>query len=156
MDIGKAAGIDSLRTTLSLMQPVRKPTEVIRQTDAPRDDEPKTYAKLSDVPADQLEKLREERRRITNACTKPSTGMTFQRNNQLTTKSNETFKYLFTAVLALIASVALNSAAGATLACVAGFPPPLVRWRVTWRACLQVRPAAWVRLCHCIYRNLDG
>lgn len=61
VNIGKAAGIDSLRTTLSLMQPVRKPTEVIRQTDAPRDDEPKTYAKLSDVPADQLEKLREGR-----------------------------------------------------------------------------------------------
>lgn len=61
VNIGKAAGIDSLRTTLSLMQPVRKPTEVIRQTDAPSDDEPKTYAKLSDVPADQLEKLREER-----------------------------------------------------------------------------------------------
>jgi hypothetical protein len=61
VNIGKAAGIDSLRTTLSLMQPVRKPTEVIRQTDAPLDDEPKTYAKLSDVPADQLEKLREER-----------------------------------------------------------------------------------------------
>lgn len=61
VNIGKAAGIDSLRTTLSLMQPVSKPTEVIRQTDAPRDDEPKTYAKLSDVPADQLEKLREER-----------------------------------------------------------------------------------------------
>lgn len=54
VNIGKAAGIDSLRTTLSLMQPVRKPTEVIHQTDAPRDDEPKTYAKLSDVPADQL------------------------------------------------------------------------------------------------------
>lgn len=61
VNIGKAAGIDSLRTTLSLMQPVKKPTEVIHQTDAPRDDEPKTYAKLSDVPADQLEKLREER-----------------------------------------------------------------------------------------------
>lgn len=61
VNIGKATGIDSLRTTLSLMQPVRKPTEVIHQTDAPRDDEPKTYAKLSDVPADQLEKLREER-----------------------------------------------------------------------------------------------
>lgn len=61
VNIGKAAGIDSLRTTLSLMQPVRKPTEVIHQTDAPRDDEPKTYAKLSDVPAYQLEKLREER-----------------------------------------------------------------------------------------------
>lgn len=61
VNIGKAAGIDSLRTTLSLMQPVRKPTEVIHQTDALRDDAPKTYAKLSDVPADQLEKLREER-----------------------------------------------------------------------------------------------
>lgn len=61
VNIGKAAGIDSLRTTLSLMQPVRKPTEVIHQTDAPRDDEPKTYAKLSDVPANQLQKLREER-----------------------------------------------------------------------------------------------
>ena len=32
------------------------------------------------------------------------------------------FKYLFTAVLALIASVALNSAAGATLACGGLFP----------------------------------
>lgn len=61
VNIGKAAGIDSLRETLSLMQPVRKPTEVIRQTDAPRDDEPKTYAKLSDVPAAELEKLREEK-----------------------------------------------------------------------------------------------
>lgn len=86
VNIGKAAGIDSLRETLSLMQPVRKPTEVIRQTDAPRDDEPKTYAKLSDVPAAEMEKLREESRRITNACTKPSTGMTFPRNNQLTIK----------------------------------------------------------------------
>lgn len=61
VNIGKAAGIDSLRTTLSLMQPVRKPTEVIRQTDEPRDDEPKTYAKLSDVPAAELEQLREQR-----------------------------------------------------------------------------------------------
>lgn len=61
VNIGKAAGIDSLRETLSLMQPVRKPTEVIHQTDAPRDDEPKTYAKLSDVPAAELEKLREEK-----------------------------------------------------------------------------------------------
>lgn len=61
VNIGKAAGIDSLRTTLSLMQPVRKPTEVILQTDTPHDDEPKTYAKLSDVPAAELEKLREEK-----------------------------------------------------------------------------------------------
>lgn len=61
VNIGKAAGIDSLRETLSLMQPVRKPTEVIRQTDTPRDDEPKTYAKLSDVPTAEMEKLREEK-----------------------------------------------------------------------------------------------
>lgn len=61
VNIGKAAGIDSLRTTLSLMQPVRKPTEVIHQTDTPHDDEPKTYAKLSDVPVAELEKLREEK-----------------------------------------------------------------------------------------------
>lgn len=61
VNIGKAAGIDSLRTTLSLMQPVKKPTELIHQIDTPRDDEPKTYVKLSDVPADQMEKLREER-----------------------------------------------------------------------------------------------
>ena len=33
------------------------------------------------------------------------------------------FKYLCTAVVALTASVALNSVAGATLACVAGFSP---------------------------------
>lgn len=33
------------------------------------------------------------------------------------------FKYLFTAILAFVASVALNSAMGATLACVAGFSP---------------------------------
>lgn len=61
VNIGKAAGIDSLRETLSLMQPVRKPTEVIHQADSPHNDEPKTYAKLSDVPAAELEKLREEK-----------------------------------------------------------------------------------------------
>ena len=61
------------------------------------------------------------------------------------------FKYLFTAVLALIASVALNSAAGATLACVAGFSPAAG----AVLAC-KCRPAAGVRLRHRVYRNLDG
>lgn len=61
VNLGKAVGIESLRTTLSLMQPVKKPTELIHQIDTPRNDEPKTYVKLSDVPADQMEKLREER-----------------------------------------------------------------------------------------------
>lgn len=61
VNLGKAVGIESLRETLSLMQPVKKPTEVIHQTDAPHGDEPKTYAKLSDIPADQMEKFREEK-----------------------------------------------------------------------------------------------
>lgn len=61
VNLGKVAGIDSLRETISLMQPVKKPTEVIHHTDAPRDDEPKTYAKLSEVPASELGKMREER-----------------------------------------------------------------------------------------------
>ena len=60
VNIGKMAAIDALRETLSLMRPARKPTEVIHQTDTLRDDEPKTYAKLSDVPAEQMEKLRDE------------------------------------------------------------------------------------------------
>lgn len=60
VNIGKMAGIDALRETLSLLRPTRKPTEVIHQTDASRDDEPKTYSKLSDVPAEQMEKLRDE------------------------------------------------------------------------------------------------
>lgn len=61
VNLGKTAGLDALRETLSLMRPASKPTEVIRQTDAPRDDEPKTYAKLSDVPAEEMEKLRDEK-----------------------------------------------------------------------------------------------
>lgn len=61
VNIGKTAGIDALRETLLLLHPSSKPTEVIRQTDAPLGGEPKTYAKLSDVPAEEMEKLREEK-----------------------------------------------------------------------------------------------
>lgn len=60
VNLGKTAGIDALRETLSLMRPVIKPTEIIRQKDMPRNDEPKTYVKLSDVPAEEMEKLREQ------------------------------------------------------------------------------------------------
>lgn len=60
VNIGKMAGIDALRETLSLMRPAQKPTEVIHQTDTLRAAEPKIYAKLSDVPAEQMEKLRDE------------------------------------------------------------------------------------------------
>lgn len=58
--LGKSAGVESLRETLSLMQPMHKPTDVINPKDTPASGEPKTFAKLSDVPADQMEKLRKD------------------------------------------------------------------------------------------------
>ena len=55
VNLGKTAGVDSLRTTLELMQPQHKPTEVIHQTaDEPAGGEHKTYAKLSEVPASEI------------------------------------------------------------------------------------------------------
>lgn len=60
VNLGKTSGIESLRTTLELMQPQQKPTEVIRQrTDNPTGSEHKTYAKLSDVPASEIPTLKE-------------------------------------------------------------------------------------------------
>lgn len=58
VNLGKAAGIDSLRETLSLMKPAQKPTEVI----VPRGSAPEqgTFAKLSDVPEAELPKMKEE------------------------------------------------------------------------------------------------
>ena len=62
ISLGKTSGADALRQTLELMQPVRKPTEVIDTTkDAPQGTaEPQTFAKLSDVPADKVAALRKE------------------------------------------------------------------------------------------------
>ena len=60
VNLGKSSGIEALRTTLELMQPQRKPTEVIHQTtDQPSGGEHKTYAKLSDVPASEIPSLKE-------------------------------------------------------------------------------------------------
>lgn len=58
VNLGKAAGIDSLRETLSLLKPAQKPTEVI----VPRGSAPEqgTFAKLSDVPEAELPKMKEE------------------------------------------------------------------------------------------------
>ncbi len=58
VNLGKAAGIESLRETLSLMKPAQKPTEVI----VPRGSAPEqgTFAKLSDVPEAELPKMKEE------------------------------------------------------------------------------------------------
>ena len=62
INLGKTSGADALRQTLELMQPMRKPTEVIDTTkDAPQEQqEPTTFAKLSEVPADKIGKLRKE------------------------------------------------------------------------------------------------
>ena len=63
VNLGKTSGADALRQTLELMQPVRKPTEVIDTTkDAPQGSqhERATFAKLSEVPADEIGKLRKE------------------------------------------------------------------------------------------------
>ena len=60
VNLGKSVGVESLRTTLELMQPQRKPTEVIRQTaDQPAGGGHKTYAKLSEVPANEVPSLKE-------------------------------------------------------------------------------------------------
>ena len=58
VNLGKAAGIESLRETLSLMKPAQKPTEVI----VPRGSAPEqgTFAKLSEVPEAELPKMKEE------------------------------------------------------------------------------------------------
>lgn len=60
VNLGKSSGIEALRTTLELMLPQRKPTEVIHQTtDQSAGGEHKTYAKLSDVPASEIPSLKE-------------------------------------------------------------------------------------------------
>lgn len=57
VNLGKTSGIEALRTTLELMQPQRKPTEVIQ----PRGSAPErgSYAKLSEVPASEVASLKE-------------------------------------------------------------------------------------------------
>lgn len=62
INLGKTSGADALRQTLELMQPVRKPTEMIDTSgDAAHGAaEPQTFAKLSEVPAKDVAKLRKE------------------------------------------------------------------------------------------------
>ena len=58
--LGKSAGIEALRATLELMQPQHKPTEVIHPTtEKVMGDGHKTYAKLSEVPAEEIASLKE-------------------------------------------------------------------------------------------------
>lgn len=60
VNLGRSAGLDSLRVTLSLMPPVRKPTELIRPTDGTNGSTSAAPAKLSDIPADRMETFRKE------------------------------------------------------------------------------------------------
>lgn len=61
VNLGKAAGIDSLRETLSLMKPAQKPTEVIvERTEKVEGKKEVTFAKLSEVPEAELPKMKEE------------------------------------------------------------------------------------------------
>ena len=61
VNLGKAAGIDSLRETLSLMKPAQKPTEVIvERTEKGEGKKEVTFAKLSEVPEAELGKMKEE------------------------------------------------------------------------------------------------
>lgn len=57
--LGKKAGIESLSATLALMKPTQKPTTAINPSaDVPAPDQPTTFAKLSEVPADQIKELK--------------------------------------------------------------------------------------------------
>ena len=61
VNLGKAAGIDSLRETLSLMKPVQKPTEVIvEHTESVAGASDAKFTKLSEVPEAELRKMKEE------------------------------------------------------------------------------------------------
>ena len=62
--LGKSVGVQQLTATLECMKPATKPLNLINQTDgsngAPAAGEHKTYAKLSEVPADKVEDLKKE------------------------------------------------------------------------------------------------
>lgn len=61
INLGKAAGIDSLRETLALLRPAQKPNDVIRPS---TDDlhQKKEYSKLSEVPSGEIAELRKNDR----------------------------------------------------------------------------------------------
>lgn len=60
VNLGKTAGIENLRITLELMQPTKKPMDVIHQHSDRLAGGHKTYTKLSEVPADEVLELKNE------------------------------------------------------------------------------------------------
>ena len=63
INLGKTAGAESLRTTLEMMQPSQKPTDVLHLHDGKTGTDggaPKTYAKLSEVPSGEIPEMKEK------------------------------------------------------------------------------------------------
>lgn len=61
--LGKSVGVEQLNTTLECMKPATKPLNLINQTDGSNGQPAgghQNFAKLSDVPADQVEALKKE------------------------------------------------------------------------------------------------
>ena len=55
VELGKKAGLESLNETLELMHPASRPTDILNESAGSSE-----FKKLSDVPSDQLMKLRDE------------------------------------------------------------------------------------------------
>lgn len=62
LQLGRKVGVEALRETLALMQPARKPTDVVRpgNEEVPGGGQPQTFAKLSEVPEGEVEKLKQD------------------------------------------------------------------------------------------------
>lgn len=64
IELGKSVGVQQLTATLECMTPASKPLDLINKTQdsagAPAGQEHQTFTKLSEVPADQVEKLKDE------------------------------------------------------------------------------------------------
>ena len=59
MNLGKTVGADTLQKTLEMMRPAQKPSDIVNTSRTDMESGGKTYAKLSEVPADELGDLRE-------------------------------------------------------------------------------------------------
>lgn len=61
IELGKKMGLSALQDTLSCLQPVTKPTDVLQLSNGTHEEKPKEYLKLSDVPVDKMEELKEKK-----------------------------------------------------------------------------------------------
>ena len=62
LSMGKQVGAEALRQTLELIRPAQRPTDVlVPANQGTETNEPKTFSKLSEVPVDQIVKMKEEK-----------------------------------------------------------------------------------------------